>query len=171
MSTTPLDVFVSELGSLGVPYERTTREGFHETITTHCRGETVSVKLNSFPVSLSDIYVNVDPTPSALKAAETGITPASFAIADYGSVVVPSTETGAELVSLFVDRHVAVVDAEDVVPHMEAAFDRFGESFRDEQQSGVIATGPSATADMGELVRGAHGPSEVHVIVLEDDDE
>jgi len=30
-----------------------------------------------------------------------------------------------------------------------------------------MATGPSATGDMGALVQGVHGPSEVHVIVVE----
>jgi len=30
----------------------------------------------------------------------------------------------------------------------------------------VFVTGPSATADMGPLVRGVHGPHQLHVIVL-----
>ncbi|TKX83368.1 hypothetical protein EXE43_24625, partial [Halorubrum sp. SS5] len=34
----------------------------------------------------------------------------------------------------------------------------------------VFATGPSATADMGGLVHGAHGPKEVHVVLLREDD-
>jgi len=31
-----------------------------------------------------------------------------------------------------------------------------------------LATGPSATADMGALVRGAHGPERVHVLLIDD---
>jgi L-lactate dehydrogenase complex protein LldG len=97
---------------------------------------------------------------------------ASLADTDV-SVVLPSAPAGAELVSLFVDRHVVVVDAEQVVPGMEAAFDRFGEFVRDagKPDSGIVSTGPSATADMGALVRGAHGPSDVRVVVLEGSDE
>ena len=30
----------------------------------------------------------------------------------------------------------------------------------------VFVTGPSATADMGPLVRGVHGPHKLHIIVL-----
>jgi L-lactate dehydrogenase complex protein LldG len=30
----------------------------------------------------------------------------------------------------------------------------------------VFITGPSATADMGPLVRGVHGPHRLHVIVV-----
>jgi len=70
-------------------------------------------------------------------------------------------------VSLFVDRHVAVLDEADVVPNMEAAFERFGAEIPDTYGDAIIATGPSATADMGALVKGAHGPSEVRVVVVE----
>jgi len=171
MSATPIDTLLSALEPLDVPCERTTRSEFAETVADHLREPAVGVPLESLDVSLAETDVTVDPTPATLKTAATGVTPASFAIADYGSVVVPNTANGSELVSLFVDRHVAVVDEGDVVPNMEVAFDRFGEEFRERASSGVIATGPSATADMGELVRGAHGPSEVHLVVLEDDDE
>jgi len=30
----------------------------------------------------------------------------------------------------------------------------------------VFVTGPSATADMGPLVRGVHGPHKLHILVL-----
>ncbi|WP_225336389.1 LUD domain-containing protein [Halomicrobium urmianum] len=171
MSATPIDSLASALSALDVPCERTTPDEFGETLAEHLRGPAVGVSLDGVDASLSRTDVTVDPTPAELDAAHTGVTPASFAIADYGSVVIPTTETGTELVSLFVDRHVAVVDEADVVPGMEAAFDRFGDEFRADAGSGIVATGPSATADMGALVRGAHGPSEVRVIVLEDDDE
>jgi len=171
MPVAPVESLVSSLDSLDVPCERTTRDGFVETIRSHITEPAVGVSLGDFGVSLEGTGVDVDPTPAALKAAHTGVTPVEFAIADYGSVVVPSTPDGCELVSLFVDRHVAVLDGSDVLPTVDAAFDRFGQAFRGRGRSGIIATGPSATADMGELVRGAHGPSDVHVVVLEETDE
>ena len=51
---------------------------------------------------------------------------------------------------------------------MPAAFDRLAEEFDAGLDSQVLATGPSATGDMGSLVRGVHGPQEVHVAILED---
>ena len=151
MSASSLDTLVSALSSQDVPCERTARSAFAETLADHLRAPAVGVPLDDLGASLADADVTVDPTPARLKAAQTGVTPASFAIADYGSVVIPDSSAGTELASLFVGRH--------------------GEAFRERGDSGIVATGPSATADMGELVRGAHGPSEVHVIVLEDDDE
>mgnify|MGYP000229825948 CR=1 FL=1 len=113
--------------------------------------------------------VNWDPTPADLDDAETGITPAAFAVADYGSLILPTSPPACELVSLYVDRHVAVLEASNVVPDMEAAFDRLDEDVPDAYNDAIIATGPSATADMGALVKGAHGPREVRLVVVERD--
>jgi len=112
--------------------------------------------------------VTWDPTPAELWAAATGVTPASFAIADYGSLLLPTDPPACELVSLYVDRHVAVVSEHDLLPDMDAAFERLAEEIPETYRDGIIATGPSATADMGALVKGAHGPSEVRVVVLEE---
>lgn len=110
--------------------------------------------------------VGTDPTPADLDAAATGVTAASLAVADYGTVVLESDAAGSEAVSLFPERHVAVVRTEDVVPGMREAIGLLGDRLRD-GASAVLATGPSATADMGELVIGAHGPREVDVVLVE----
>jgi len=110
--------------------------------------------------------VTTDPTPAELAEAVTGVTGASLAIADYGSVVLRTDEAGSEPISLFVDRHVAVLHEDDVVPDMASAFGWLGEKLRETRDSAIIATGPSATADMGSLVQGAHGPKVVEVVVV-----
>jgi hypothetical protein len=51
---------------------------------------------------------------------------------------------------------------------MDAAFDRLEEEIPEAYGDAIIETGPSATADMGALVTGAHGPSEVCVVVVEE---
>ncbi|WP_435064893.1 LUD domain-containing protein [Halobaculum sp. EA56] len=112
--------------------------------------------------------VATDPTPADLDAANTGVTAARLAIADYGTVVLESDAAGSEAVSLFPERHVAVVRAADVVPGMREAMAALGDRLR-EGASAVLATGPSATADMGDLVIGAHGPREVDVVLVESD--
>ena len=110
---------------------------------------------------------STDPTPTELDAATSGVTAASLAVADYGSVVLESDAAGSEAVSLFPEHHVAVLRATDVVPGMREAVGRLGDRLRD-GASAVIATGPSATADMGALVIGAHGPREVDVVLVEE---
>ena len=114
--------------------------------------------------------VATDPTTAELRAAHTGVTDAELGVAAYGSVAIEADAAGTEPVSLFVDRHVVVLREADLVPDMPDAFDWLGPRARDESVDVVFATGPSATADMGGLVHGAHGPKEVHVVLLRDGD-
>jgi L-lactate dehydrogenase complex protein LldG len=117
-------------------------------------------------VTLPDA-VTTDLTTAAIEAAATGVTRATGAVEEYGSLTIESRGEGTELVSLFVERHVAVIRASDVDTSMADCVDRLAERAAD-GASAILATGPSATADMGALVHGAHGPREVHVVLLED---
>lgn len=121
-------------------------------------------------VALPD-RVETDPTTAELRAAHTGVTDASLGVAAYGSVAIEADAAGTEPVSLFVDRHVVVLREADIVPDMPDAFEWLGPKARDESVDVVFATGPSATADMGGLVHGAHGPKEVHVVLLREEGE
>lgn len=160
-------LFVKSLAGVGVETKRVRSEGVATAIEEFRVGNTVAVPFEREDITLPEA-VTTDPTPADLRAARTGVTPAAFAIADYGSVVLPSTSDGSELVGLFVDRHIVLVDDNDIVADMEYAVDRFDRDVTGIYDSAIIATGPSATADMGALVRGAHGPSEVRVVVVED---
>lgn len=161
-----LDRFESSLADLDVALTRTPRASFESAVRDAVAEPAVGTPLPFEGVSLP-AFVDRAPTPATLRAAKTGVTAATLAIADYGSVVLPSTREGSEQVSLVPERHVAIVDETDVVPDMPTAIERLGPQLRD-GDSVVIATGPSATADMGALVRGAHGPKAVHVVLLED---
>jgi L-lactate dehydrogenase complex protein LldG len=166
MATTTLSTFEESLDALGVDCTRTTTEAFATTLDGLLRDPAVGVSL-PFDVDYPE-SVTVDPTAADLEDAATGITPASLGVADYGSVLLPSTADGAEPVSLYPELHVPVVRADDVVPDLPEALDRFGEAASDRAESTIVATGPSATADMGELVLGAHGPEAVHVVMLDE---
>ncbi|MFB6122331.1 MAG: LUD domain-containing protein [Haloferacaceae archaeon] len=167
MVTDTVSTFEDSLGRLDVGWTHTSPDGFESTVASLVEAPAVGVSLPFDGASLPD-DVTVDPPASALESARTGVTPASFGVAAYGSVVLPSTPDGAEPVSLYPELHVPVVRAADVVPGMPEAFERFGTEIRAERRSAIVATGPSATADMGELVRGAHGPKEVHVVILDE---
>jgi L-lactate dehydrogenase complex protein LldG len=165
-TTNPISTFEEALADLGVDCTRTTVDDFAATLDDVVRDPAVGVPL-PFDVEYPD-SVTVDPTPAALERAETGVTPATFGVANYGSVLLPSTADGAEAVSLYPKLHVPVVRASDVLPDLPEAMDRFGDMARADDASTIVATGPSATADMGELVLGAHGPEAVHVVMLDE---
>jgi len=152
---------------------RTDPGGFGETLDGLVVEPAVGAPLPSESVSLDGTVVDTEPTVEELASAETGVAQAGTAVADYGTITVESRPGGDELVSLYPPRHVVVVDSADIVPDMTAAFDRFESAVREARETGgpgasrVLATGPSATADMGELVEGVHGPKEVHVVVVD----
>lgn len=133
-----------------------------DVIETPAVGQPLSIDGTTLPVPAV-----VEPSRAELEGTHTGITEAVLGVADYGSVVL-RRNAWAEAASLFVERHVAVLRASDLVSGLPAALRWIGADVRETSSSFVVATGPSATADMGDLVKGAHGPGEVVVIVVSD---
>lgn len=167
MSTEPLETFRSSLGGTTTVHTCPAAD-FEQVLPEALAEPAVGTSLPFDGVSLAETAVETDPSPRALEEAQTGVTPARHAIADYGTVTIPSDAAGSELVSLYAHRHVAVLPASAIAPDMRTAYERFAEDADAGVDSQVLATGPSATADMGTLVHGVHGPHEVHVVVLED---
>ncbi|WP_435118730.1 LUD domain-containing protein [Halolamina sp. C58] len=170
--------FTDALDGLGVGWTRTTAAEFPAAMADAVEQPAVGTPLPFDGVSLPEA-VTVPPTPGELDAATTGVTPAFGGIADYGTVVVESRPEGDELVSLYPERHVAVLRESGLVAGVDggssaagAGVDEAADDLRDrietDRGSAVLATGASATADMGATVTGVHGPREVHVIVLTD---
>ena len=156
--------YAERAAAAGIETTRTPRQEATAAISAACRGETVATVL-PFDVDLP-AGATVDPTTAHLEAADTGVTAGTLAVAEYGTVVVTPTTRKEGSVSLLPERHVAVVRASDVVADMLAGFDRLGEAFAAGRNDAVLVTGPSATADMGELVEGVHGPAEMHVVIV-----
>jgi L-lactate dehydrogenase complex protein LldG len=126
---------------------------------------------SDLPVALfsefaKDPRVVVDATPEEMVCTAAGVTEAFAGVASTGSVCINVSHERTGMVSLLTPRQIAVVASETVVPQPR-------DLFRTEVLDGkgllrdfVFVTGPSATADMGPLVRGVHGPHKVHIIVL-----
>lgn len=146
----------------------TTASDFPDTLESAIDPPAVGTPLPYEGVSLADTGVEIDFDLATLDAARTGVTPAGLGIAEYGTVTIVSSEAGEELASLYADRHIAVLAASDLVPDMAAAYERIDGEVAAGENTQILATGPSATADMGDLIRGVHGPHETHVVVVED---
>lgn len=159
--------FEQSLRDLDVGFTRSDPGGFEEALGGVIEEPAIGVPLDVEGVSLAGTPVELDVTPRRLQEAETGVTPAGAAIADYGSLVIQSTASGAEPVSLYTPKHVAVVSEGDVLADTAEATDWLADRFREGRDSAVLATGASATGDMGAIVEGVHGPETVHVILVE----
>lgn len=170
MSQSPVAEFRQSLSRAEATSSVVSRDGFDEVIDDAIEDPAIGAALPFGDLSLPDHLVTLDPTPDELHAANTGVTGAPMGITALGTVAVQSRSTGDEPVSLFPERHVVVLRASDLRPDLESAFEWLGEEFDAGRDSVVFETGPSATGDMGALVRGVHGPSDVHVIVVQDDE-
>lgn len=101
-----------------------------------------------------------------LATANVGVTDTFAAVATTGTICVRVDESDSNYISLLARTHIAVVAPERIV-------ERPGDLLRPDCLGGeglrtdfVFITGPSATADMGPLVRGVHGPHFLHILVL-----
>jgi len=167
MTTANLSEFTDSLQGVATVHE-TTADGFEETLPAAIEEPAIGTRLPFEGVSLADAPVETEFSPSALETANTGVTRATLGIAEYGTVSIPTDSAGTELVSLYPPRHVAVLAASDIEPDVKATYEQVREDHDAGTRSQILATGPSATADMGTLVEGVHGPEDVHVVLLED---
>ena len=98
--------------------------------------------------------------------ADVGITSADYALADTGTLVMLASPAEARLISLLPPVHIAVVPIERVLSGLDELFTILPDPAA-QTSSMVLITGPSRTADIEQiLVRGVHGPGEIHVVVV-----
>lgn len=168
MPTETVAEFETALTELEVGCTRIEADEFHEALAEVVVAPAVGAPLDIDGLSLDDTEIETSPTPRELEEAETGVARAGAGIAAHGTIVVQSDAGGTEPVSLYPPTHVAVLRASDVLPDLRAGLDWLGEEFEAGRDSAVLATGRSASADMGGLVYGAHGPKRVHVLVVTD---
>jgi len=104
----------------------------------------------------------------ACATVDVGITSADYALADTGSLVLLTESAESRLLSLLPPCHIAVIGRSKIVPSLDDVFRT--RALPGETSSAVtIVTGPSRTGDIEmRLVRGVHGPGEVHVVIIDE---
>jgi L-lactate dehydrogenase complex protein LldG len=103
---------------------------------------------------------------SELAAADVGITDAFAGIARTGTICIALDPDHTGFISLLARMHIAVLSADDIVEAPRDVFRRDRVGGKGLDRNFVFVTGPSATADMGPLVRGVHGPHRLHIVIL-----
>lgn len=114
----------------------------------------------------------VDRFRSECFSSAVGITGVDVVLAESGSMVLSSLTEGSQLASLAPPAHVAVFRRAQVVETLEealAAVPAPRDASRSALRSIVFITGSSRTADIEQItIRGVHGPTQVHAILVED---
>jgi L-lactate utilization protein LutC len=107
------------------------------------------------------------PDAKQLAAADIGITDSFAGVARTGSVCISINNGFGPYTSLLPKKHVVILESKNIVARPKDIFDLYILNQKVDASGYVFISGPSATADMGELVRGAHGPAELHIILLD----
>jgi L-lactate utilization protein LutC len=95
-----------------------------------------------------------------------GITSADYALADTGTLVMLSSAEEARMISLLPPVHVAILPAERILSGLDELLSNIPKP-AERTSAMVLITGPSRTADIEQiLVRGVHGPGELHVVIV-----
>jgi L-lactate dehydrogenase complex protein LldG len=103
---------------------------------------------------------------AACAQAGLGITSADYALAGTGTLVMIASPGEARLVSLLPPVHLAVIPRDRILTGLDELFTLLPNP-SEQTSSMVLITGPSRTADIEQiLVRGVHGPGEIHVVVV-----
>lgn len=96
------------------------------------------------------------------------VTPALAGIAETGSVMLLSGPSSPTSLNFLPDTHVIVLRASDIVGFAEDVWTRLRHAKGDWPRAVNIISGPSRTADVGGIVvRPAHGPKSVHLILVD----
>jgi L-lactate dehydrogenase complex protein LldG len=98
--------------------------------------------------------------------AAAGITSADYCLADTGTLVLLASHEEARLISLLPPVHIAVVSRDGMLSGLDELFATVPLP-AERSSSMVLITGPSRTGDIEQtLVRGVHGPGEIHVVIV-----
>jgi L-lactate dehydrogenase complex protein LldG len=108
------------------------------------------------PLQLAGLTVETTYDRGQYDRYQFGITRATGAIAESGSLILDDDQTSDRLAALSPWTHVAVLDATSIHRTIPEAIEALGDA-----PNIIWATGPSKTADVeGILIEGVHGPGE-----------
>lgn len=175
----PVTAFTAALEALtGTVTDATDRDAFLTDLVTDRQVARAVVsrdpECGGVPELLRGLGVEVVPLGdvAAAATADLGVTGAVHGIALTGSIVVDSTRAGARGASLLPPVHVALLRRDAILPDAGALLRHLPERLgRDLPSNLVLVTGPSKSADIELILTvGVHGPKELHIGLLAEDD-
>jgi hypothetical protein len=91
------------------------------------------------------------------------------AIAETGTLMLPSAPERPTTLNLLADTAIVVLRASNLVGAYEEAWDKLRAEMGGMPRNVMLVTGPSRSADIEQTLElGAHGPRNLHVVLVED---
>lgn len=103
----------------------------------------------------------------AAATLDLGITSAEYALAETGTLVMIQGPEESRLISLLPPAYICVVPVSRMLVNLDELLSILPRP-AEQTSAMVLITGPSRTADIEQiLVRGVHGPGEIHVVLVD----
>ncbi|MCW7752610.1 lactate utilization protein [Desulfobotulus sp. H1] len=117
-----------------------------------------------------DIEVLEPPFRPQMHRIHTGLTPASWGIAQTGTLVLHSTEENLRIATMLSETHVCVLDPATIYPSTDELTPLLDAALKENHAAYMaFITGPSRTADIERVLSiGVHGPEFLHIILREE---
>ncbi len=182
----PIEVFEEELTLVGGTFQRvSSQEQLCDALRKVCdRGGYQNIAVSQEPL-IEELQVaenlqrfltgarvsklnSLDPMDE-LRSADAGVTACEFLIAETGTIVLRSSPLVPRSLSLLPHAHIVIATEEQLFPTLVSCVPKLQHRLVQSPASSctTLVTGPSRTADIEKvLVRGVHGPRELHVFVL-----
>lgn len=121
-------------------------------------------------ISLHTTYQEDPELRDKTRASFIGITAADWGVAESATIVQLTAPGRPRSTSLVPSIHIALLRQNRILANLSEAYSMLR---REEEISSVtLISGPSKTADIeAHMVHGAHGPREMHIIILDNDEE
>ncbi len=146
-----------------------------------CVGE-ITTTIGAVRIAVSDSQLARDAVPSysgteivvmadasTLFGCDLGVTSAQWAIAETGTLVLESDRERHRLASLVPPVHICVIEARNIRQTLGEILERVS---RDISRTVTFITGASRTSDIElTLAIGVHGPEQLHVVVITDQEK
>ncbi|MBL8242040.1 MAG: lactate utilization protein [Bryobacterales bacterium] len=117
--------------------------------------------------SMARVFTDPAELRNACATAGVGITSAYCLLAETGTIVLRATPEEPRLPSLLPPVHIAVVPEERLLTNLDEMLSMTPRPV-DDASAMVLISGPSRTGDIEQfLVRGVHGPGEIHVVIVQ----
>ena len=98
-----------------------------------------------------------------------GLSYATAAIAETGSLAICSSKQNPTTVNFLTDHHIVILNESDIATNIEQLWEKLQLKAGNMPRAVNIITGPSRTADIEQTIQlGAHGPRGLHVLLLTD---
>jgi L-lactate dehydrogenase complex protein LldG len=171
-----LDLFLSRATEAAAKVERIRRTAseIRSAVARATEGSRTLVVAEGeyFPAEIFSVLrsltgVIAKPSDDQLATADAGVTEAFAGVARTGSICIAMGPPLRAASSLLMPLHVALLPVERIVFRPRELFEPHGIGTDALRRNLAFVTGPSATADMGPLVRGVHGPHRLHILVVE----